>query len=642
MKSLGLLGCALLLNLQCVHVWAGANDDGKAFASSMLSGSVGAATKDPNNSSAVPNYTANPAELNMNTSQVAMADAARVKQATDDNVGFVNTMVTTRPVYSLDKNNDPLFKSYSAIEGSAAQMISSNYQGCTAVPVSGIVQGGSQQSCTSNAYIQFSCSTHYVKKCTNPLAGQNKPFTVSDFNLLHIDAGSVRQPLTLTDMGAGQFTLASANNGAVNGRGTGGRECQWYTEQITVNQEEAGTIKQLAISNISYDDWVIIYVNNEKIIQDIGAQQNAPDAVYPCEQRGTHFAAQQVDLAPKLVVGNNYIIIQHQIGGAGMLKMTINAQRVEACRPSYNYERTCDAGYSPTNATMLSNNCNGSWTVNEWGQSICEGFNETYQSQNVGAMKESSQCQALKTQGCTQASRSICTKMIGGKCAEQSTTFDCGTTTAPRTVAACGETLICPDGKCTSDIGQTKGDATGDFKDAATKLEVAGALVTDINANKIAVFKGAAKQCTDKSFGFSNCCNDSGWGQDVGLANCPAEAKELGIAKQNKSAHYVGTYTTSSSFGLIETDHKVYCTFGSKLSRIVQEQGRPQIGMSWGSARSPNCDGFTIDQVGQLNFSNMDLSEFYVDVMNKANNGTTPSQGGAASKIQADLQSYFK
>jgi conjugal transfer mating pair stabilization protein TraN len=57
------------------------------------------------------------------------------------------------------------------------------------------------------------------------------------------------------------------------------------------------------------------------------------------------------------------------------------------------------------------------------------------------------------------------------------------------------------------------------------------------------------------------------------------------------------------------------CCFNSRLSRLVNEQGRGQVGKGWGNAQSPDCSGFTIAQLQSLDFSAMDLSEFYASIV---------------------------
>ncbi|MDX9823117.1 MAG: conjugal transfer protein TraN, partial [Syntrophales bacterium] len=75
-----------------------------------------------------------------------------------------------------------------------------------------------------------------------------------------------------------------------------------------------------------------------------------------------------------------------------------------------------------------------------------------------------------------------------------------------------------------------------------------------------------------------------------------------------------------------------YCCFNSKLGRIIHEQGRIQLqqfGASgdWGGAENPNCWGFTPEEFQMLDFSRIDLSEYFGDIKAKA-----------ASEVQRDMQ----
>nr|WP_255573934.1 conjugal transfer protein TraN [Erythrobacter sp. SCSIO 43205] len=44
---------------------------------------------------------------------------------------------------------------------------------------------------------------------------------------------------------------------------------------------------------------------------------------------------------------------------------------------------------------------------------------------------------------------------------------------------------------------------------------------------------------------------------------------------------YVGTYCSKKVLGVCVTKRKAYCCFESKLSRILQEQGRKQLPKPW-------------------------------------------------------------
>lgn len=58
-----------------------------------------------------------------------------------------------------------------------------------------------------------------------------------------------------------------------------------------------------------------------------------------------------------------------------------------------------------------------------------------------------------------------------------------------------------------------------------------------------------------------------------------------------------------------------YCCYNSRLACITSDRGRPQVGKSYGSPSAPNCSGFTADEFAALDFSRMNLTEFYSEIM---------------------------
>ncbi|WP_196800659.1 conjugal transfer protein TraN [Thioalkalivibrio sp. ALMg11] len=82
--------------------------------------------------------------------------------------------------------------------------------------------------------------------------------------------------------------------------------------------------------------------------------------------------------------------------------------------------------------------------------------------------------------------------------------------------------------------------------------------------------------------------------------------------------------------------HDEFCCYNSKLARIINVQGRPQIGKSWGSPGSQDCSGFSPEEFQQLDFSQIDMSEFYNDILNSAH---VPDEGLLNEMIEknADL-----
>tara|TARA_Y100001970_G_C14259901_1_gene879397 strand:- start:13346 stop:15049 length:1704 start_codon:yes stop_codon:yes gene_type:complete len=76
----------------------------------------------------------------------------------------------------------------------------------------------------------------------------------------------------------------------------------------------------------------------------------------------------------------------------------------------------------------------------------------------------------------------------------------------------------------------------------------------------------------------------------------------------------VGTRCVESLFGTCLQEKQIECCFASKLARIINEQGRPQLGIGWGSPEAPDCRGLSPEEFQSIDFSQIDLSE-YIDDM---------------------------
>ncbi|MEW5788306.1 MAG: conjugal transfer protein TraN [Pseudomonadota bacterium] len=98
------------------------------------------------------------------------------------------------------------------------------------------------------------------------------------------------------------------------------------------------------------------------------------------------------------------------------------------------------------------------------------------------------------------------------------------------------------------------------------------------------------------------------------LLSCDESDQRVAMRKSNKLCHYLGSYCSSKFLGACVTKKESYCCFNSRLARIINEEGRNQIGKSWGGAKSPDCSGFTPEQLQSLDFGQMDLTEFYAEI----------------------------
>ncbi len=222
-------------------------------------------------------------------------------------------------------------------------------------------------------------------------------------------------------------------------------------------------------------------------------------------------------------------------------------------------------------------------------------------------------CQALLTgtspTRCT-AQRHQCKTVLFGQCVEDDITLACETQQCTQTQLTCGEQSFCLDGSCYA--GKTQKSDT--FHSSVSALAGLGQAAKSLTPSPYRIFTGKPAFCDKKPIGFSDCCADSGWGQNTGLAQCSAQEKGLAQAKKKGLTIELGQFCAERVLGVCIRKKKGYCQFDFKMARIIQQQGRPQLGLPFGSAKSPQCQGLTPEQIQQLNFSNIHFGEFYNDL----------------------------
>ena len=112
------------------------------------------------------------------------------------------------------------------------------------------------------------------------------------------------------------------------------------------------------------------------------------------------------------------------------------------------------------------------------------------------------------------------------------------------------------------------------------------------------------------------------------------------VKRKEKQCHYVGSYCSyRDSLGICWRRAKTFCCFNSKLSRIIAEQARLQLNSGWGTAKQPDCSGFTMEEISQLDFESMDLSEFYADVISSM---PTVDPGAMQERMTDRMNQYLQ
>lgn len=112
----------------------------------------------------------------------------------------------------------------------------------------------------------------------------------------------------------------------------------------------------------------------------------------------------------------------------------------------------------------------------------------------------------------------------------------------------------------------------------------------------------------------------------IRMSECDQDEQALSMRRGQRLCAFVGGYSTGSS--LSRRRHEVYCCYNSRLARIINEQARPQIGYNFGSPESEQCEGFTPEQIAQIDFSQLDFSEFIAEVA-----GAGQSATGATNRL---------
>ncbi|WP_154723960.1 type-F conjugative transfer system mating-pair stabilization protein TraN [Vibrio cyclitrophicus] len=224
-----------------------------------------------------------------------------------------------------------------------------------------------------------------------------------------------------------------------------------------------------------------------------------------------------------------------------------------------------------------------------------------------------------------------CSLKQNGVCIEEEFTKSCPYQSCSDTALICGEDNFFLDGE----FYEPTPTQSDDFNRVASGLGVLEEAAKDLT-DPPKMFAGQSKQCTDKAFGFADCCKDGGWGTGIGLDECSEDEKALGQAKEQKTTIELGSYCASKVLGVCTRKKKTYCVFDSKLSRIIQEQGvKGQLGISLGTPKSPICGAITPEQMQQINFDVMDFSDFYAE-MNE--NVQIPSPTEIQNRLSSSLQ----
>jgi hypothetical protein len=255
----------------------------------------------------------------------------------------------------------------------------------------------------------------------------------------------------------------------------------------------------------------------------------------------------------------------------------------------------------PTDKYWKGKKVNGSW-----GQTV------TYACKSPDC-KDS--CAPLRQSGCEQIG-SECLKTIGNHCVKWRQKFRCLKKVKTDSYKFSGNTAFCLDGNCIDSSFQSDRDMV----QVLGYLSILEAVRKEMDGSaNIQIFKGQPHSCTRWLLSFKDCCNCGGWGVNLGLSSCDEDSRKVAQLRNEGKCIQIGSYCAEKA-PLLKTCVRrktVFCCFGNKFAKLLQEQGKRQLRQDFGSPEHPNCRGFTAEELSHIDFSKLDLAEISQDVMEK-------------------------
>ena len=240
-------------------------------------------------------------------------------------------------------------------------------------------------------------------------------------------------------------------------------------------------------------------------------------------------------------------------------------------------------------------------------------------------------CSALRAKGCYQI-KSTCREKVRDTCVVWEQTYQCpsGKVSGKSYRSSNKDNPFCLSGDC----ADKSYDPNQDFAQAMSHMSVLKEAGEDLR-NCGAIFKGLDWRCTRHCVNFKDCCSSKGWGVSLKLASCDKAEETLAELRAKKRCIQVGTYCAEKVLGVCIRKKTTFCCYDTKLAKIIQEQGKRQLGLGFGDPEHPQCQGLTIEQLAKLNFSRIDFSDMLADIVASTK---TPNPDKLMSGIQRSMQ----
>lgn len=303
-------------------------------------------------------------------------------------------------------------------------------------------------------------------------------------------------------------------------------------------------------------------------------------------------------------------------------------------------EDMCGELEAQTNCVPMGEQCiEGPETRMINGAPIYKDCWKTEKSFSCAASEDISTCDELREDETCEPIGETCLQTLpDGTCGHTEENFQCGGVIGALDPNGgnpeCGAVEVCVGANCE----RYEDEPNTDFSRAAAYLNMLDEAAKDFQDNRI--FAGEDNRCRKWPLGVLNCCSDSGLLPSIGLNICNEEEVSLVDKVTAGVTHYIGTYCSQKAIFVCIEKKRVYCSFGSKFARIVQQQGREQLFMPWmfdDKASQPICAGFTPEELASIDFEDIDLSEVFGDMLANVN---APDVEGVTERISQDVEDF--
>jgi len=636
-----------------------AMEQGRAYGNAR-NADTGAAARHAPTTDKVPAYGGSaPPQVELYQRGAAIEDTARTRLPASEAGSFVRDSSLARPRFTLDADTDPMLQRARTVQQRASELSgigAEGYGDCTTTTHPGPTRT-EEHLCTRWGGRVQSCERRYVERCLQRELCGSAGVGGIDLNSI---AGDMRWRYRYP-----QLTLGTVRD---NHWRAG---CGTFDRRTTFTIRELDDIAAFRLEAAGWDDYIRVVLNgtqvyigpnragtrlsvrrsSRRVCSRFGCRTVHSHRVddgtgrHACElNTNWHRSGLNVDLRPYLRQGSNTLDMRVIVAGAGEGWIRLHATQYCGCaRRQAEWDQGCAAlqaevaagRCAATEVACLQQDTSATAVTTSPGPS-CRHERHQYLCLSDRESIEEDYCRQLRERGCTQSGSRCVDHNAAGNCIEHEQRYRCEQATAPTTRLDCGERVYCLDGAC-FDSGY---EASGDFGLAASHLGAMEQAAEDFDRDALTIFSGEARRCKKTLLGFANCCRDSGWGVDLGLLQCSESERILADKRSAGLCHYVGSYKRGSL--LARRRYQSYCCFNSKLGRIVQQQGRVQLGIGWGSARGPACNGLSPQELARIDFEQVDFTEFYRDALNHANAAARPDGGALRSVIERKIEAWSR